>query len=267
MGCLESNIYRFQQDKYLQMLDRRTANLSESNQNIGHLTTKSVLSSQGNKSELDRSYFSESKQLLGIGGFGVVRLVEKKYGQDKNKMYALKSLSKYAVLKRQSGVSSVSAELSCLKLIGKHPFICCLHYAFQDAAYLYLVLDLTTCGDLRVNIRLAKNNRFDEDVAKFFAVQLFIAVFHLHSLNIIHRGTEGFSNLLLLILLYLTNLFTYNLAYLYNEDIKPENILVNENGYIKLSDFGVAKILPDISAGCHSTSGTHGYMVRIYACI
>ena len=202
------------------MLDRRT-----------EPATKSVLSSSQSKMDLDRSYFSPSKQLLGIGGFGIVRLVEKKYGQDKNKLFAMKSLSKYAVLKRQSGISSVLSELKCLKIMGKKPFICNAQYAFQDAVYLYLVLDLTTCGDLRVNIRLAKNNRFDETVAKFIATQLFIAVQYCHSLCIIHR------------------------------DIKPENILVNEHGYIKLTDFGVARILTDINKWCHSTSGTHGYMV------
>lgn len=45
--------------------------------------------------------------------------------------------------------------------------------------------------------------------------------------------------------------------------MKPENILMSEDGYLKLSDFGVAKILPNIE-DCRSTSGTHGYMVTFY---
>ena len=176
MGCFESSLYQIRQDKYLEILDK--------------ITDSGTTFTTFNKLELDRSYFSVSKQLLGVGGFGIVRLVEKIHGPDCGASYALKSLSKHAVLRRQSGLSSIMMELSALQLIQFHPFICNIHYAFQDTAFLYLVLDLATCGDLRVNIRRARNNRFDEPIAKFFIAQLLLAVDYCHSLNIIHRDIK-----------------------------------------------------------------------------
>lgn len=126
--------------------------------------------------EVDISHFSQSEKILGIGGFGVVKLVLKLSGSDKSQPFALKSISKSAVLKRPTGPSAVSTmaspivniicrlfqvltELQCLALLEDHPFICNVRYAFQDQRFLYLVLDVAVGGDMRHHIRKAVKYR------------------------------------------------------------------------------------------------------------
>eukprot|EP01034_Spumella_vulgaris_P024508 gene24508-30862_t len=92
-----------------------------------------------------------------------------------------------------------------------------------------MVLDLAPGVDMRYNLRSSPNARFSESAAKIFIAQIFLALDYCHRSSILHR------------------------------DVKPENILMSESGHLKLSDFGVAKILPNIE-DCRSTSGTHGYM-------
>ena len=94
-----------------------------------------------NPDEIDMSHFS-LQHVLGSGGFGIVQQVIKLTGPDRNKLYALKSMSKVSILKRRTGVSSVMTELKILSMLYSCPFICKSHYAFQDPSYVYLVLDL-----------------------------------------------------------------------------------------------------------------------------
>ena len=178
---------------------------------------------------VDIHSFSSPRKLLGLGGFGCVRAVKKLTGRDRNTNYALKSLSKHAVLQRSSGVSSVLSELKALALLADAPFVCNVHYAFQDECFLYMVLDLAVGGDMRYNLKCSPYYRFSEHRARFYIAQVLLAVEACHQASILHR------------------------------DVKPENILLKENGYVVLSDFGVAKLLDKIE-DCRSTSGTHGYM-------
>jgi serine/threonine protein kinase len=141
-------------------------------------------------------------------------------------------------MNRPGGIQNVMGELKALKELriqesflskdSTNPFICNVQYAFQDSVFLYLVLDLAEAGDLRVNMRMMPRYHFSEKVAKFFFAQLVMAVSYCHQNHLLHR------------------------------DIKPENILIRSNGYLKLTDFGIAKRLTDIDE-CHSTSGTQGY--------
>jgi Protein kinase domain len=137
---------------------------------------------------IDMSHFTFPKKVLGLGGYGCVRATKKLSGRDKGAVYALKSLSKFAVLQRSSGVVSVLSELRALTLLADGPFICNIHYAFQDDIFLYMVLDLALGGDMRYNLKNSSNCRFTEARAQFYIAQIIIAVSCCHNAGILHRG-------------------------------------------------------------------------------
>ena len=91
-----------------------------------------------------------------------------------------------------------------------HPFIVNMYFSFQDTDYLFLVMDLLTGGDLRYYY--CKHRKFNEEEAKFIIACLILGLEYIHSNNIIHR------------------------------DLKPENLVFDEKGYIRITDFGIAKI-------------------------
>ncbi|XP_024253627.1 ribosomal protein S6 kinase alpha-3 isoform X3 [Oncorhynchus tshawytscha] len=113
-----------------------------------------------------------------------------------------------------------------------HPFIVRLHYAFQTEGKLYLILDFLRGGDLFT--RLSKESvyqvMFTEEDVKFYLAELALALDHLHGLGIIYR------------------------------DLKPENILLDEEGHIKLTDFGLSKESIDHENKAYSFCGTVEYM-------
>ena len=91
----------------------------------------------------------------------------------------------------------------------KHPFIVKLHFAFQTPERLYFILDYLNGGDMFHHMR--KKGRFLEKEVKFYGAELVLAIEHLHQKGFIYR------------------------------DIKPENILLDSQGHIKLADFGLSK--------------------------
>lgn len=119
----------------------------------------------------------------------------------------MKVLRKKDVIKRKV-VTHTRAERSVLEEIN-HPFIVNLRYAFQTDSKLYLVLDYVGGGELFT--RLDEELELPEDVTKFYAASVVLALEHLHKKNIVYR------------------------------DLKPENILFHKDGYICLTDFGFAK--------------------------
>ena len=141
-----------------------------------------------------------------------------------NKKYALKEMSKVKIIDRRSEKSIKSEREFLAKL--HHPFIVNMACAFQDYENLYLVMDLLTGGDLRYH--LCRVQKFSEDETKFFFACLLLGLEYIHGNNIIHR------------------------------DIKPENLVCEETGYIRITDFGVAKIMKEDNS--QETSGTPGYM-------
>ena len=169
---------------------------------------------------MNRNYF-EFLYIIGRGGFGKVWKVRLKKN---NELFALKEMSKAKVIDRRSEISIMSERNLLSKL--HHSFIVNMYFAFQDFYNLYLVMDLLTGGDLRFHI--AHKKVFTEDQTKFFIANMLLALDYIHSQNIIHR------------------------------DIKPENLVLEKNGYLRITDFGVAKINEKDNSS--ETSGTPGYM-------
>uniref|UniRef100_A0A4W5P552 Ribosomal protein S6 kinase n=1 Tax=Hucho hucho TaxID=62062 RepID=A0A4W5P552_9TELE len=167
----------------------------------------------------------ELRKVLGQGSFGKVFLVKKITGPDAGQLYAMKVLKK-ATLKVRDRVRT-KMERDILVEVN-HPFIVRLHYAFQTEGKLYLILDFLRGGDLFT--RLSKEVMFTEDDVKFYLAELALALDHLHGLGIIYR------------------------------DLKPENILLDEEGHIKLTDFGLSKESIDHENKAYSFCGTVEYM-------
>ncbi|XP_032263385.1 ribosomal protein S6 kinase alpha-2 isoform X2 [Halichoerus grypus] len=172
----------------------------------------------------DPSQF-ELLKVLGQGSYGKVFLVRKTKGSDAGQLYAMKVLKK-ATLKVRDRVRS-KMERDILAEVN-HPFIVKLHYAFQTEGKLYLILDFLRGGDLFS--RLSKEVMFTEEDVKFYLAELALALDHLHGLGIIYR------------------------------DLKPENILLDEEGHIKITDFGLSKEAIDHDKRAYSFCGTIEYM-------
>ncbi|KAM7535341.1 hypothetical protein Aperf_G00000097194 [Anoplocephala perfoliata] len=145
-------------------------------------------------------------QALGRGGFGEVRLLRHKTAQT---WHAAKIFVKVSVISK-GHVAHVNNERAILALC-EMPFIVQLNYAFQDMKRLYLVMEFIPGGDLFTMLRHL--HRFDERLTRFYGAQVLLALEYLHRLRILHR------------------------------DMKPENIMISHNGYIKLVDFGFAKFV------------------------
>ncbi|XP_036398174.1 ribosomal protein S6 kinase alpha-1 isoform X1 [Megalops cyprinoides] len=172
----------------------------------------------------DASQF-ELLKVLGQGSFGKVFLVRKITPPDNSQLYAMKVLRK-ATLKVRDRVRT-KMERDILADVN-HPFVVKLHYAFQTEGKLYLILDFLRGGDLFT--RLSKEVMFTEEDVKFYLAELALGLDHLHGLGIIYR------------------------------DLKPENILLDEEGHIKLTDFGLCKEAIDHEKKAYSFCGTVEYM-------
>ncbi|ORY90109.1 kinase-like domain-containing protein [Leucosporidium creatinivorum] len=147
---------------------------------------------------------------LGTGSFGRVHLVR---SQHNSRSYAVKVLSKDRVVKMKQ-VEHTNSEREMLERV-RHPFLVNLWGTFKDTKNLYMVMDFVAGGELFSLLR--KSQRFPDPVAKFFAAEVALALDYLHSLDIIYR------------------------------DLKPENILLGADGHVKITDFGFAKHVPDIT--------------------
>ncbi|XP_009361650.2 serine/threonine-protein kinase tricornered [Pyrus x bretschneideri] len=144
--------------------------------------------------------------IIGRGAFGEVRLCrEKKSGN----IYAMKKLKKSEMLSRGQ-VEHVRAERNLLAEVASHCIVK-LYYSFQDAEYLYLVMEYLPGGDMMT--LLIREESLTETVARFYIAQCVLAIESIHKHNYIHR------------------------------DIKPDNLLLDKNGHMKLSDFGLCKPL------------------------
>lgn len=166
-------------------------------------------------------------RVLGKGSFGKVVLVRKRTGKESGGLFAMKILRKAHLVKRRQ-IERTKTERKVLSVVD-HPFIMKLHFAFQTDEKLYLVLDYCPGGELFFH--LSRYRRFPERVARFYAAELLLAIGHLHRRGIIYR------------------------------DLKPENVLLDAEGHVKLGDFGLAKDrIIDPCSGATSMCGTPEYM-------
>ncbi|ETW47985.1 AGC/AKT protein kinase [Plasmodium falciparum MaliPS096_E11] len=143
-------------------------------------------------------------KVIGEGSYGKVMLV--KHVQNK-KLYAMKILRKENILSRNQ-LEHTKVERNVLKCVS-HPFIVKMYYAFQTKQKLYFILEYCPGGELFFH--LSKLREFSEETAKFYSSEIILALEYLHDLNIIYR------------------------------DLKPENVLLDELGHIRLTDFGLSK--------------------------
>ena len=147
----------------------------------------------------------ESLAIIGRGAFGEVHVCrEKKTG----KIYAIKKIKKYILVIKNQIRHVLNEQIIMSK--ASSPWIVDLKASFQEDEYLYLVMEYLPGGDL-MNLLIQKDILTEKE-AKFYISELILAIESIHNLDCIHR------------------------------DIKPDNILIDKNGHIKLSDFGLAKI-------------------------
>ena len=161
-------------------------------------------------------------QTVGVGSFGRVRLCRHKKN---NKVYVMKMLKKSEII-RQKQVDHVYSEYMILSVLN-HPFIVELKGVnVKDPVFLYFILEYVPGGEL---FSLLRNNvSFPINQAKFYIAHVVTIFEYLHSKNIIYR------------------------------DLKPENILITKTGYLKLTDFGFAKVLEE--GKTYTLCGTPEYL-------
>ena len=150
----------------------------------------------------------ELMHTLGTGAFGRVRLAKIKATGE---YIALKSLKKQYLM-RTKQVDHVASEYNILKL-SNHPFLVKLVGFCQNPSYLYFGMEFVAGGDLFTYLR--KTGKFDNSQSMLFAAQIVLMFEYLHSMDIVYR------------------------------DLKPENLLIHADGYLKLTDFGFAKVVEE----------------------
>uniref|UniRef100_A0A3P8NI49 Ribosomal protein S6 kinase n=1 Tax=Astatotilapia calliptera TaxID=8154 RepID=A0A3P8NI49_ASTCA len=169
----------------------------------------------------------ELLRVLGKGGYGKVFQVRKVVGAAAGKIFAMKVLKKAMIVRNAKDTAHTKAERNILEEV-KHPFIVDLIYAFQTGGKLYLILEYLSGGELFM--QLEREGIFMEDTACFYLAEISMALGHLHQKGIIYR------------------------------DLKPENIMLNSQGHVKLTDFGLCKESIHDGTVTHTFCGTIEYM-------
>jgi len=167
----------------------------------------------------------EPIKLLGRGSFGEVLLVRLKANK---KVYAMKILNKI-ILKIKKQQTHTKTERDLMVKINS-PFIVNIKSAFQDSSKLYIVSEFMQGGDMFFHLHDGKIVTFNNDKAKFYIMELVLALESLHKNNMVYR------------------------------DLKPENILLDAKGHVKLTDFGLSKILENEEDKAFTICGTPQYL-------
>lgn len=146
----------------------------------------------------------EPLQIIGRGAFGEVRICRFK---ETGEVVAMKKMKKSEMLYKNQ-VSHVKAERDVLAK-AKNSWVVELKYSFQDEKHLYLIMEFLAGGDLMT--LLMRKDILSEEESRFYIAETVLAIEIVHNLNYIHR------------------------------DLKPDNILLDKNGHVKLTDFGLCK--------------------------
>jgi len=176
----------------------------------GVTSSAGVLLSAPAPAAVEKIAFEDLKAVatLGKGSFGHVQLVQhKKTGIT----YALKAVNKAQIVQtgQQGHILSEKRVMAQMN----HPFLVKLHATYKDKNRLFLLLQPVMGGELFSVLR--EKTLFDEDVARFFAASVVLAFEYMHTMNVVYR------------------------------DLKPENLLLDEQGFLKITDFGFAKDIGD----------------------
>lgn len=163
-------------------------------------------------------------RVVGVGGSGrVIQALHKPTGQ----MRAVKVMSKARLFQQEQRLQRVITEKRILARL-RHPFVVSLHWAFQTTTHLFLVLDF--CGGGELFFHMLQRGRFEERDAMFYFCEILLGLEYLHSQQVLYR------------------------------DLKPENCLLDDDGHIRLTDFGLSKDNLTQSALFTSFVGTAGYL-------
>lgn len=169
-------------------------------------------------------------KVLGTGAYGKVYMVRKNRGPDRGQLYAMKVLKKANIVQKKKTTEHTRTERQVLETIRQSPFLVTMHYAFQTQAKLHLVLDYVRGGELFTH--LYQREKFKENEVRIYIGEIILALEHLHKHGIIYR------------------------------DIKLENILLDSDGHIALTDFGLSREFQDYETEQRAFSfcGTIEYM-------
>jgi serine/threonine protein kinase len=169
----------------------------------------------------------EPLRCLGKGAFGTVHLVKQ---HATGRLYAQKQFRKASLTVHKRLVEQTKTERVILESVNRHPFVVKLFYAFQDHERLYLILEYAQGGELFHHLELER--MFTEEVAAFYMAEIVLALEHLH----------------------------HNVRVIYR-DLKPENCLLDSEGHLLLTDFGLSKVaLEEEDSRTNSILGTIEYM-------
>ncbi|CAD5219316.1 unnamed protein product [Bursaphelenchus okinawaensis] len=170
------------------------------------------------------------EEFLSFGGSANVYLVNKLNGVDRKQRYAMKVMSKAVVMQTEHGIDCLMAERDLLAYVDS-PFIAKLYYAVQSPSTFCFITEYVSGGTLLTFMeRLGVLNiKFNNQLTKFFMSQLVLIVGYLHDSYILFR------------------------------DLKPENLMLEKNGYLKLIDFGHARFIDKMNQKVHTIAGTPGY--------
>jgi serine/threonine kinase 38 len=207
------NLYKNQADALRRRVERRAAVEHEARASSMPTETKEELLSELERREREFTRLKRAKltaedfeplTIIGRGAFGEVRLVRDK---SNGCVYAMKKLKKTEMVRRGQ-VDHVKAERNLLAEVHDEAVVK-LFYSFQDEEFLYLVMEYLPGGDMMT--LLMRRDTLTEEETRFYIAQTILALERVHAANFIHR------------------------------DIKPDNLLLDRDGHMKLSDFGLCK--------------------------